>query len=394
MSKGRRKKSSFETSAEPRVNAQRFENIQAAMKESIDSIEVDSKRREIFRDAVNQSDTVYELGLLATLPGLRIQPHRSTLIALLGHKAGRKASLIIIMTRLSVAKDMALWSISGGIGDGNQWIAIPHSVGRCEQRNGGLVWLDGSTTDQRKFGILHSFRFGEGHIDLEYTSYHGKRVRIKASIDDRRATGRLSIDGRRPIGGLTVFCEQTVWNEEVSAGSELFHGWSWLHSVRLEQWIKLRLRLRDDKWLVLKSNVIGPVLEGEALGAIQSSCLRCSTGDDIRNISIRVLKTRAAISDTSGRNMFFPSELEVEFGDEKRWVVKADLDGVVYGANGTMNWLCPAHVYEEDKPLNECIIEAYQLQSIDEVIGTTLQLAGFVDRLDDDTSNDWALFRP
>ena len=66
MSKGRRKKSSFETSAEPRVNAQRFENIQAAMKESIDSIEVDSKRREIFRDAVNQSDTVYELGLLAT----------------------------------------------------------------------------------------------------------------------------------------------------------------------------------------------------------------------------------------------------------------------------------------------------------------------------------------
>jgi hypothetical protein len=115
--------------------------------------------------------------------------------------------------------------------------------------------------------------------------------------------------------------------------------------------------------------------------------------DDELGESVRVKTLVSVVSDTSGRSMFYPDSYELT-KDGKTYVVRADYcEAVCYLPNGTMNWLSPGTIYDVDgKEVGIGVLEANQLQPIDEILGTTLQLAGFIDRRDDDTRNDWQLF--
>lgn len=79
------------------------------------------------------------------------------------------------------------------------------------------------------------------------------------------------------------------------------------------------------------------------------------------------------------------------------YILKADTDNmVIYIPNGNMNWAGCGSVWNksEKKHLGYCFFEAHQFQPDDEIVSTSLRLAGFEDEKDDDPSNDWEEFKP
>ncbi len=404
-----------------------FSFFQTLLHESLEFLSpaVDEGRRAVLRDAVMQADTLEELGLLTLLPGLRFDDRaerpESTLWALLGESR----SLVIVVTRLVLVhpvvlkrhhvlpQDGTLYSVMGGVGDGERWHPLPHSIGRCRvDDDGSLQWLDDmARTKDRKYGLLHRFQWQKTSavlpkrrssanqnetVTLVYRTYHGEKIEVQGVVTPQHhAQLKLGVD-RKPgrwVKGLLPYRAGPLnyWTEDVrtTLTGEWFHGWKFLHPVWLDQWVKLRLRFRgaEEPWRELKGLVVGPLLEGD----------RPTLEHEAEGWRVRVVSTVSQISDTSGRSMFFPYEYEVTKADGSGpWVVRADYkDSVAYFPNGTMNWLGPGRIYDEhQREVGVCILETHQLQSMDEVIGTTLQLAGFVDRRDDDTRNDWELFRP
>lgn len=396
-----------------------FSFFQTLLSESLEFLSpaVDAGRREVLRDAVLQADTVEELGLLTLLPGLRFDDRAERPESHLWALLGESRSLVLVVTRLVVAhpvvlarhqvspQDGTLYAVMGGVGDGQRWYPLPHSIGRCRvDDDGSLQWLDDmADTKDRQYGLLHRFQWQKpsGSVRDEtvtavYRTYQGVKVEVQAAVTRKhQARIKLGVD-RKPgrwTKGLLPYREGPLdyWTEDVrtTMAGEWFHGWKLLHPVWLDQWVKVRLKFRGagEAWHELKGLVTGPLLEGD----------RPTMEQETEGWRLRVVATVSQISDTSGRSMFFPSEYELTRRDTAaKWLVRADYkDSVAYFPNGTMNWLGPGRIFDEhQKEVGVCILETHQLQSMDEVIGTTLQLAGFVDRRDDDTRNDWELFRP
>lgn len=427
------------------------------VKESFEFLDstVDAARREVLADAVEQADTLEELGLLTLLPGLRWAADTapdtrptSQMVALLGETA----ALVVVVTRLDVVhpevlarhgltvRDGTLYSLMGGVGEGHQWHSLPHGLGRCRANDHSLVWLDDmSQVKERQFGLLHAFEWQRGAaaasttgagggrnlkpetLHLRFRTYQGERLEVHAQIS-ARGVGRLRLARsgeearRRPRrtprtsalravpGRLLSYHDCQVrdyWVHDVKTNSEWWHRWPSLHPVALDQWVKVRVSFRGaaDDWQVWKAAVKGPLPEDSRVKAEkttghepQSSSSSSSSSD----WQLRVLDTAAPISDTSGRAMFYPVAYELSGSGGETWHVRSDYaEAVAYLPNGSMNWLGPGRVFDvHGQEVGVCLLEAHQFQSVDEVIGTTLQLAGFVDRRDDDTRNDWELFRP
>lgn len=418
-----------------------FALFQTWMKESLEYLDasVDEGRRVVLRDAVEQADTLEELGLLTLLPGLHWadpapRPQSQMLVLL-----GESVALVLVVTRLVLAhpavlarhhvleRDGTLYAVTGGFGTGQHWYPLPHGIGRCRVDDGSLEWLDdmGRIKD-RKYGLLHRlvWQHGQGcvrskdrkkqqptedRVVLAFETYQGDEVAVEAEVTARglcslrwrvtsvQHSSNSSKSSKKSqkqrwsrAQGLLPYrdCPRDYWVHDVRTSSEWFHRWKFLHPVSLNRWVKLRLCFRGDpQWHEVKGWVTGPLQEGDQPVVEES--------EPDRQQRLRVLTTVSEISDTSGRSMFFPFEYALE-RDGCQYVVRGDYkDSVVYMPNGNMNWLGTGRIYDtEQKEVGVCILEAHQLQSLDEVIGTTLQLAGFVDRRDDDTRNDWELFRP
>lgn len=392
-----------------------FEFYQSLLQESLEYLHpsVDAARRAVLLDAVQQADTVEELGLLTLLPGLRFDDAaprpQSQMLALLG----ATRSLIVVVTQLVLAhpqvlarrgvaeRDSRLYAVMGGVGVGSEWHPLPHSLGRCRVAAGGLTWLDDQAHNkERQYGLLHRLEWQRTPgvretLRVAFRTYHGELLDVEGEVTARNlGRWRDWSKGTRTrwCPGLLPYrdCGLDYWSSELrtTLTGEWWRQWRLWHPVVLDQWVKVRLRFRGDEagWQEIKGLVTGPLQEGD----------RPTLEREEAGWRLRVVTTVAVVSDTSGRSMFFPSEYELTDRAGTVWRLRSTYAGsVVYFPNGNMNWLGPGTVYDaEQREVGVCILEAHQLQSLDEVIGTTLQLAGFVDRRDDDTRNDWQLFRP
>jgi len=325
-----------------------------------------------------------------------------------------------------------------------EWYALPYSNTRGEYECTGehtfRVELNAKDAPHLKEFTLISPKAGDFRINLKYTTHKGRTVALKARLNNQRPATYNAPDGCVPVcyaGVGTLYWSYTRMLTEARIKFPPFEapkqfsqglGWfdhQWMASgfmnntltrltrkvqglvtrPRLPRWIWLNLQFYEPKtqWMIVK-HLNGPLAEDQVLTADMVNLYdeKGAHYETDLTVHIKVVQVHAVISETSGRSMFYPVKYAITIPDDTEdggttYIMKADFgNSVIYLPNGNMNWEGSGSLWnaDETKRLGNCFLEANQFQPIDEIVSTTLKLAGFDDDKDDDPSNDWEIFRP
>lgn len=352
-----------------------LDQIQSVMCRRIEQKEKDTQKIKVFQDAIKQADTVEELGLLALLPGKLVHQKKSNTDVTVIYAGS--VSCILTLSKIAIAK-YELYSIGGGIGgigENHVWHTIPHNIG--EISNG--EWR--SVEKTREYGKVVSFRITDkNQVHLHYITYQKKPIRCLFSKQT------LSVnDVSHRVQHIHRFLTRDWFRPMSVSSSEWLHNIKWFHSADRGAYIRIRF-LKENTVFTAQTDTFPE----------NGSVFPCVNDQDNSVWKLAVLETSVHVSDTSGNAMFFPIRFELS-KDQTSYLIESQYpNSIIYLPNGNMDWMGIGIATTKSKHRKHiaCIIESHHFQSVQEVLTTTLQLAGFVDHRDDDTRNDWELFRP
>lgn len=315
-----------------------------------------SKRERVLLGALEQVDTIEELAALSTLPTNHRRPWEAPHVLWTYQD---DLSLVVLLFPLTLP---GLYVLTGGLGWSGKWYTMPWKVvTRFDmKRRRHLVWDPQSPKLRYKFKFRCRVNQPYFYVYLTAQGGYVRRLRITRTL-------------RAPVHSLRLPRPPVVYRRlaRVVRG-EL--------SRRLTAW----LTIRGVKW-TLQADIYYTPLEDHTL--VCQHVWKNSVLQPRASAQLRVESVVSVMSGLSGRNMFYPREVQVTLNDKVFFWVAVYPKAGVYMPNGSLDWFGPVHLVGAGQGTG--FVWAHQFAPDQDIIHTTLRLANF-----EYNSEEWKLFKP